>query len=89
MSRGLLGRHSEIQVRQQRRDALREADLVILAGRWFVKVHIHPLPPQTSFMYLRFPKGQYVCVCGCVFARVCVCVHQQLEVEQDWLEMME
>ena len=32
MSRGLLGRRSEIQVRQQRRDALKEADVVILAG---------------------------------------------------------
>ncbi|KAL8568140.1 hypothetical protein ACOMHN_027663 [Nucella lapillus] len=32
MSRGLLGRHSDIQVRQQRRDALKEADLVVLAG---------------------------------------------------------
>ena len=34
MSRGLLGRRSEIQVRQQRRDALKEADVVILAGRF-------------------------------------------------------
>ncbi|ESO97468.1 hypothetical protein LOTGIDRAFT_214325 [Lottia gigantea] len=32
MSRGLLGRKSNIQCRQKRRDALREADLVILAG---------------------------------------------------------
>ncbi|KAK6191683.1 hypothetical protein SNE40_003306 [Patella caerulea] len=32
MSRGLLGRYSKIQCRQKRRDALREADLVILAG---------------------------------------------------------
>ncbi|KAK7481845.1 hypothetical protein BaRGS_00026871, partial [Batillaria attramentaria] len=32
MSRGLLGRRSGIQARQQRRDALKEADLVILAG---------------------------------------------------------
>uniref|UniRef100_A0A2C9LFX1 2-hydroxyacyl-CoA lyase 2 n=1 Tax=Biomphalaria glabrata TaxID=6526 RepID=A0A2C9LFX1_BIOGL len=32
MSRGLLGRHSDIQVRQQRREALQEADLIILAG---------------------------------------------------------
>jgi len=32
MSRGLLGRRSDIQVRQRRRDALKEADLVILAG---------------------------------------------------------
>ncbi|XP_076450796.1 2-hydroxyacyl-CoA lyase 2-like [Babylonia areolata] len=32
MSRGLLGRRSNIQVRQQRRDALKEADVVILAG---------------------------------------------------------
>ncbi|XP_005095679.1 2-hydroxyacyl-CoA lyase 2 [Aplysia californica] len=32
MSRGLLGRRSEIQARQRRRDALKEADLVILAG---------------------------------------------------------
>ncbi|KAK7099319.1 hypothetical protein V1264_003470 [Littorina saxatilis] len=32
MSRGLLGRRSEIQVRQQRRDALKDADVVVLAG---------------------------------------------------------
>ncbi|PVD33270.1 hypothetical protein C0Q70_04523 [Pomacea canaliculata] len=32
MSRGLLGRKSEIQARQQRREALKDADLVILAG---------------------------------------------------------
>ncbi|CAB3999937.1 acetolactate synthase, partial [Paramuricea clavata] len=32
MSRGLLGRNSPIHVRQRRRDALKEADVVILAG---------------------------------------------------------
>ena len=32
MTRGLLGRNSPIQMRQKRREALREADLVILAG---------------------------------------------------------
>ena len=32
MSRGLLGRNSPIHIRQRRRDALREADVVILAG---------------------------------------------------------
>jgi len=32
MARGLLGRNSPIQMRQKRREALREADLVILAG---------------------------------------------------------
>ncbi|KAK3774800.1 hypothetical protein RRG08_034889 [Elysia crispata] len=32
MSRGLLGKHSPIQVRQRRREALKDADLVILAG---------------------------------------------------------
>ncbi|CAL1548616.1 unnamed protein product [Lymnaea stagnalis] len=32
MSRGLLGRYSEIQARQQRREALRDADLIVLAG---------------------------------------------------------
>lgn len=32
MSRGLLGKKSPIQMRQQRRDALKEADLIILAG---------------------------------------------------------
>lgn len=32
MSRGLLGRKSAIQMRQQRRDALKEADVIILAG---------------------------------------------------------
>lgn len=32
MSRGLLGKDAELHMRQNRRDALREADLVILAG---------------------------------------------------------
>ena len=32
MARGLLGRNSSIQFRQCRRDALKEADVVILAG---------------------------------------------------------
>lgn len=32
MSRGLLGRKSPIQARQQRRDALKEADVVVMAG---------------------------------------------------------
>ncbi|KAH7700507.1 Protein T26C12.1, partial [Aphelenchoides avenae] len=33
MSRGLLGPHSDIQMRQNRKEALKEADVVILAGR--------------------------------------------------------
>jgi len=32
MSRGLLGKASKIQMRQCRKDALKEADVVILAG---------------------------------------------------------
>lgn len=32
MSRGLLGQKSAVQMRQQRRDALKEADVIILAG---------------------------------------------------------
>ncbi|GFS52798.1 2-hydroxyacyl-CoA lyase 2 [Trichonephila inaurata madagascariensis] len=32
MARGLLGRHSSLHIRQKRREALQEADLVILAG---------------------------------------------------------
>ena len=32
MSRGLLGRYSDIQIRQKRGEALKEADVVILAG---------------------------------------------------------
>ncbi|XP_033108878.1 acetolactate synthase-like protein [Anneissia japonica] len=32
MSRGMLGRNSAIHIRQKRRDALREADVVVLAG---------------------------------------------------------
>ncbi|XP_067655613.1 2-hydroxyacyl-CoA lyase 2-like [Haliotis asinina] len=32
MSRGLLGKSSDIQVRQRRKDALKEADVVVLAG---------------------------------------------------------
>ena len=33
MARGLLGRNSNLHIRQRRRDALKEADLVILAGK--------------------------------------------------------
>ena len=33
MSRGLLGRYSDIQIRQKRGEALKEADVVILAGK--------------------------------------------------------
>jgi len=32
MSRGLLGENSHLQMRHQRKEALKEADLVILAG---------------------------------------------------------
>lgn len=33
MSRGMLGKNSPIHIRQNRRDALKEADLVLLAGQ--------------------------------------------------------
>ena len=33
MSRGMLGKDSPIHIRQNRRDALKEADLVVLAGK--------------------------------------------------------
>lgn len=33
MSRGLLGRNSPIHIMQRRRDALKDADVVILAGK--------------------------------------------------------
>ena len=32
MSRGMLGKNSPIHIRQNRRDALKDADLVLLAG---------------------------------------------------------
>lgn len=32
MSRGMLGRDSPLHIRQNRRDALKDADLVLLAG---------------------------------------------------------
>ena len=32
MSRGLLGRNSPLHIRQKRREALKDADVVILAG---------------------------------------------------------
>ena len=32
MARGLLGKNSKLHIRQRRRDALKEADVVILAG---------------------------------------------------------
>lgn len=38
MTRGLLGRNSSIQARQKRRDALKEADVVVLAGEWNSRV---------------------------------------------------
>ena len=37
MARGLLGKSSEIQLRQCRKDALKEADLVVLIG---IKIRI-------------------------------------------------
>lgn len=33
MSRGLLGRNSNLQMRHRRKEALKDADLVILAGK--------------------------------------------------------
>ena len=33
MARGLLGQHSDLQIRQKRGEALKDADVVILAGR--------------------------------------------------------
>lgn len=39
MARGLLGRNSNLHIRQRRRDALKEADLVILAGTADSRVH--------------------------------------------------
>lgn len=35
MARGMLGKSSPIHIRQNRRDALKEADLVLLAGNTF------------------------------------------------------
>lgn len=35
MSRGMLGKDSPIHIRQNRRDALKEADLVLLAGHTY------------------------------------------------------
>lgn len=35
MSRGMLGKDSPIHIRQNRRDALKEADLVLLAGQTY------------------------------------------------------
>ena len=32
MSRGMLGKDNPLQIRQKRRDALREADVILLAG---------------------------------------------------------
>ena len=42
MARGMLGRNSYLHIRQKRRDALKEADLVILAGndgKWIVLLY--------------------------------------------------
>ncbi|MEQ2223470.1 hypothetical protein ILYODFUR_037101 [Ilyodon furcidens] len=36
MSRGMLGKDSPIHIRQNRRDALKEADLVLLAGEGYI-----------------------------------------------------
>lgn len=37
MARGMLGKNSPIHIRQNRRDALKEADLVLLAGKTFTE----------------------------------------------------
>lgn len=42
MARGMLGRDSPIHIRQNRRDALKEADLVVLAGK-----ELHPATLQS------------------------------------------
>lgn len=34
MARGMLGRDSPLHIHQNRREALKEADVVILAGEW-------------------------------------------------------
>ena len=40
MARGLLGKDNPLQLRQNRRDALKEADLTILAGNIFAILQI-------------------------------------------------
>ncbi len=40
MSRGMLGKNSPIHIRQRRRDALKEADVVILAGKWHFELNL-------------------------------------------------
>lgn len=40
MARGMLGKNSPIHIRQNRRDALKEADLVLLAGNDFSRLSV-------------------------------------------------
>ena len=66
MSRGLLGRYSDIQARQKRGEALKEADIVILAGESLC------LPPTGSGDILFFPVR--LSVCPSVRPSVCLSV---------------
>ncbi|KAH9491389.1 hypothetical protein Btru_052296 [Bulinus truncatus] len=60
MSRGLLGRHSDIQARQHRREALQEADLIVLAGAVcdFRLSYGRVLPRRTKIISINRNKEQ-------------------------------
>lgn len=53
MSRGLLGKDSPIHIRQNRRDALKEADLVLLAGEELIRsgfaLNVCPFRKKSTF----------------------------------------
>ncbi|XP_054708435.1 2-hydroxyacyl-CoA lyase 2-like isoform X2 [Uloborus diversus] len=60
MARGLLGRNSQLHIRQKRRDALQEADLVILAGSVcdFRLSYGSVLNPKSKVIAVNRDKGQ-------------------------------
>ena len=45
MARGMLGRKSPIQARQKRGEALKEADVVVLAGQYLNFNYMHAIMP--------------------------------------------
>ena len=56
MARGLLGRNSNLHIRQRRRDALKEADLVILAGKndyYYIIVYLSERIIAVKFVTLK------------------------------------
>lgn len=67
MSRGLLGKNSPIHIRQNRRDALKDADLVLLAGQTHC---LNSVSRQHSYRLPRIPR-EILTLCVVFAGTVC------------------